>query len=71
MQESEALPPLARSRPTIWQRFRARWRKDLLFFAIAVGVVVVDQFTKAWVRNNLRDRRGGAGVGAGHRSSTS
>jgi signal peptidase II len=53
MQESEALPPLARSRPTIWQRFRARWRKDLLFFSIAIGVVILDQLTKAWVRNNL------------------
>ena len=53
MQDSEALPPLARSRPTIWQRFRARWRKDLVFFSIAVGVVIADQLTKAWVRNNL------------------
>ena len=53
MQESEALAPLTHSRPTTWQRFKARWRKDLLFFGIALGVVVVDQLTKAWVRNNL------------------
>jgi signal peptidase II len=55
MQESEALPPLAapQSRPTISQRFRARWRKDLVFFSIALGVIVADQLTKAWVRNNL------------------
>jgi signal peptidase II len=53
MQESEALPPLSQARPTIWQRFRARWRKDLVFFSIAVGVVIADQLTKAWVRNNL------------------
>jgi signal peptidase II len=55
MQESEALPPIAapRSRPTIWQRFKARWRKDLVFFGIALGVIIADQLTKAWVRNNL------------------
>jgi signal peptidase II len=55
VQESEALSPLAAPKPrsTIWQRFKARWRKDLVFFGIAAGVVVADQLTKAWVRNNL------------------
>jgi signal peptidase II len=53
VQESDALPSLAAPRPTIWQRFKARWRKDLAFFAIAAIVVVADQLTKAWVRNNL------------------
>lgn len=30
-----------------------RWRKDLFFFAIAVTVIVLDQFTKWLVRSNL------------------
>ncbi|MDP9236446.1 MAG: signal peptidase II [Chloroflexota bacterium] len=31
----------------------ARWRRDLLFFAIAASVVALDQFTKWLVRNHL------------------
>jgi signal peptidase II len=50
VQETEALTPPS---PTILQRVGARWRRDLVFFLIAVGVVAVDQLTKAWVRNNL------------------
>lgn len=50
MQESEAL---SQPTPTVLQRIGARWRRDLGFFLIAVAVVVVDQLTKAWVRNNL------------------
>jgi signal peptidase II len=30
-----------------------RWRKDLLFFSIAVTIIVLDQFTKWLVRSNL------------------
>ena len=39
---------------SISQRFARRWRNDLLFFAIAVTIVIVDQFTKSLVRDNLR-----------------
>lgn len=53
MQETQALPPLTPPSPTIPQRIRARWRRDLVFFSIAIVVVIVDQLTKAWVRNNL------------------
>ena len=35
------------------ERRLPRWRKDLAFFVIAVAVVVLDQITKALVRNNL------------------
>ncbi len=31
----------------------ARWRKDLVFFAIAAAIVALDQFTKSLVRGNL------------------
>ena len=56
MQETEALSTFAAQqspRPSVWRRFKARWRKDMVFFGIALGVIVADQLTKAWVRNNL------------------
>jgi signal peptidase II len=48
--DSEALP---RPRPTVLNRLAARWRRDLVFFLIAVAVVTVDQWTKWLVRSNL------------------
>jgi signal peptidase II len=35
-------------------RRSGRWRKDLLFFAIAASVVALDQFTKYLVREHLQ-----------------
>lgn len=32
---------------------KPRWRNDLIFFGIALGVVLLDQFTKILVRRNL------------------
>jgi signal peptidase II len=49
MEQSVAsLPP-----PSLLTRFRARWKRDLAFFLIALTVVIIDQFTKELVRNNL------------------
>jgi signal peptidase II len=43
-----------RERPTsLGERIATRWRMDLLFFAIAATIVVVDQTTKWLVRSNL------------------
>ena len=42
-----------RPRPTLSQRIRSRWRRDLVFFLIAVTVIVIDQFTKSLVRDQL------------------
>lgn len=42
-----------RQAPSLRDRFAARWRNDLLFFAIAATVIVLDQFTKWLVRTNL------------------
>jgi signal peptidase II len=43
-----------RERPTsLRERIATRWRMDLLFFAIAATIVVVDQTTKWLVRSNL------------------
>src|SRR5438270_5687704 len=39
--------------PSFGDRIRARWRMDLLFFAIAAAIVTVDQLTKWAVRANL------------------
>lgn len=39
--------------PVQGTRFRIRLRRDALFFGIALAVVIVDQITKAIVRNNL------------------
>ncbi len=50
MQDAEALPAL---KPTILTRISARWRRDLLFFAIAIIVIALDQWTKSLVRGNL------------------
>ncbi len=46
-------PPPSTS-PSLGDRIRARWRNDLLFFALAAGIVAADQFTKWLVRSNLR-----------------
>lgn len=35
------------------QRISARWRRDLVFFSIAITIVVLDQFTKSLIRSNL------------------
>lgn len=51
MLESSAPDPTPR--PSIAERLKARWRRDLVFFAIALTVIIIDQLTKAWVRNNL------------------
>jgi signal peptidase II len=40
-------------KPGVFGRFQERWRRDLVFFAIAVTVIFFDQLTKAWVRQNL------------------
>ena len=40
-------------KPTILARISARWRRDLLFFAIALVVIALDQWTKSLVRGNL------------------
>src|SRR2546429_8109657 len=40
-------------RPSFRDRIRARWRTDLLFFAIAGAIVTADQLTKWAVRSNL------------------
>lgn len=54
MLESEQAPALTPPpKRTIRDRIKARWRKDLMFFAIAATVIFFDQLTKAWVRNNL------------------
>ncbi len=34
-------------------RISARWRRDLVFFSIAVTIVCLDQFTKSLIRSNL------------------
>jgi signal peptidase II len=39
--------------PSLPQRIAGRWRNDLLFFAIALGIVALDQLTKWLVRSNL------------------
>jgi signal peptidase II len=41
------------NRPSLGDRIRARWRMDLLFFAIAGVIVTADQLTKWAVRSNL------------------
>ena len=41
------------SSPTFSQRIAARWRNDLVFFAIAAIIITLDQFTKWLVRSNL------------------
>lgn len=51
MDESPAIAPP--SRPAIVDTLASRWRRDLLFFAIAVSVIALDQFTKWLVRSNL------------------
>jgi signal peptidase II len=48
--ESNALPA---PRPSLSDRLASRWRRDLVFFAIAAVVITLDQLTKAWVRQNL------------------
>ncbi len=50
MQETEVLQ---RPRRSLGQRIRARWRRDLLFFLIALVVIAADQFTKSQVREHL------------------
>jgi len=48
--------PDAASRPAETappRRSGARWRNDLLFFAIAVAIVIADQITKSLVRQHL------------------
>lgn len=47
--ESRPAPPTS-----LVQRVSARWRRDLLFFAIAAVVVALDQYTKSLVRSNLQ-----------------
>jgi signal peptidase II len=37
----------------ILRRLKTRWRSDLLFFAIAIVVIVADQYTKSLVRGNI------------------
>ena len=39
--------------PTLGQRIAGRWRRDLVFFAVAIVVIALDQFTKSLVRSNL------------------
>lgn len=54
MQDSEALsPPKPTILTRIGARIAARWRRDLLFFSVALLVIVLDQWTKTLVRNNL------------------
>lgn len=40
-------------RPTFGQRIAGRWRRDLVFFAVAIVVIALDQFTKSLVRSHL------------------
>ncbi len=47
---SETLPL---AQPTFGQRIARRWRRDLVFFAIAVVIITLDQFTKSLIRSNL------------------
>lgn len=49
--ESPAIP--SQSRPGLIDTLASRWRRDLLFFAIAASIIAVDQFTKWLVRSNL------------------
>ena len=51
MNPSESVPAPPTS---LVQRVSARWRRDLLFFAIAAVVVALDQYTKSLVRSNLQ-----------------
>lgn len=39
--------------PVEQRRRTPRWRNDLIFFGIAVSIVILDQFTKWLVRTNL------------------
>jgi signal peptidase II len=43
----------APSAPSLAARFRARWRRDLAFFAVAACVIALDQLTKWQVREHL------------------
>lgn len=49
--QSAALPPA--TPPSLSDRMRARWRNDMVFFALATAIVAADQFTKWLVRSNL------------------
>ena len=51
MNPSESVPAPPTS---LVQRISARWRRDLVFFAIAAVVVALDQYTKSLVRSNLQ-----------------
>ena len=55
--ESQAVPVEPNRDRSLAARFggviRRRWKKDLLFFAIALSVFLLDQFTKGLVRQNL------------------
>ncbi|MEX2247527.1 MAG: signal peptidase II [Dehalococcoidia bacterium] len=45
--------PQASASNSFPDRIAARWRRDLLFFLIAGGIVALDQLTKWLVRSNL------------------
>jgi signal peptidase II len=42
-----------RGRPSFSQRASLRFKRDLPFFLVAVGIIALDQFTKALVRGSL------------------
>lgn len=48
------LPPTLAPSPSFGDRVRARWRNDIIFFALAAMIIAADQFTKWLVRANLR-----------------
>ena len=50
---SSTLETLPVAPTTLGQRIARRWRRDLVFFAVAIVVIALDQFTKSLVRSNL------------------
>jgi signal peptidase II len=54
MLDPQPMPTIEARLATLSERLARRWRNDLIFFAIAAAIIIVDQITKSLVRENLR-----------------
>jgi signal peptidase II len=51
--EPDATAPSPRTFSSLSGRLSSRWRRDAVFFAIALCIITLDQFTKWIIRSNL------------------